>query len=422
MSSEPVSAPTTPLARVRPADAAIDPSATFSFSLCIRLLNRSERLSRLSCIQIMRLGRERKASCSRRTAHLSCKRQSELFAKAPFKAPSSGGHGMVHLAVRSAWLALTFAVLGFNTPATAQGYPVKNVTIVVSIGAGTGMDVLVRLYAEKLQAVLGKPVVVENKPGAATMLAAQQVAASPADGHTLVVLTSAAMAINQSLYKQINYSPENDFVPISLYVKSPFILVANPNLPFKTVPEFIKHAKEAKPPLNYATVGAGALQHLSMEFAKQRFDFDAVHVPYRQTGQSVTDLAAGHVDVGFVEAGASIPLIKEGRLRALAVSASQRLPLLPDVAPVSEAASAPDFEAVSWHILLAPAKTPKDVVDRLHAEMKKIMAEPDMKEKTSNIGLIPIDTPSVDGMNDYMKSERVKWGSLVEKLGLKGSQ
>ncbi len=329
---------------------------------------------------------------------------------------------MVRFASRGAWLALVLASLGWNAPAKAQSYPSKNINIIVSIGAGTGMDVLVRLYAEKLSAALGKPVVVENKPGAATMLAAAQVATAPADGHTLVVLTSAAMAINQALYKQINYSPENDFVPISLYVKSPFILVANPNLPFKTVPEFINHAKTANPPLKYATVGAGALQHLSMEFAKQRFAFDAIHVPYRQTGQSVTDMVAGHVDVGFVEAGASIPLIKEGRLRALAVSASQRLPLLPDVAPFSEASSAPDFEAVSWHILLAPAKTPKDIVDRLHAEMKTIMAAPDMKEKASNIGLIPIDTPSVDGMNDYIKSERVKWGSLVEKLGLKGSQ
>ena len=329
---------------------------------------------------------------------------------------------MARFSTLDALFVLGLAILGFSAPVHAQSFPSKNITIVVSIGAGTGMDVLVRLYAEKLSAAVGKPVVVENKPGAATMLAAAQVATAPPDGHTLVVLTSAAMAINQSLYKQINYSPENDFVPISLYVKSPFILVANPNLPFKTVPEFIKHAKEVKPPLNYATVGAGALQHLSMEFAKQRFNFDAIHVPYRQTGQSVTDLAAGHVDVGFVEAGASIPLIKEGRLRALAVSASQRLPLLPAVPPFSEAASAPDFEAVSWHILLAPAKTPKDIVDRLHAEMKKIMAEPDMKEKASNIGLIPIDTPSVEGMNEYMKAERVKWGSLVEKLGLKGSQ
>jgi tripartite-type tricarboxylate transporter receptor subunit TctC len=318
-------------------------------------------------------------------------------------------------------LALAFAATAFSPPAQAQSFPSRNLNIIVSIGAGTGMDVLVRFYAEKLAAVLGKPVVVENKPGAATMLAAAQVATAPPDGHTMVVLTSAAMAINPWLYKQINYNPD-DFVPIALYVKSPFILVVNPKVPAKTVPEFIKHAKEANPPLNYATVGAGALQHLSMEFAKQRFGFNATHVPYRNTGQSVADLAAGHVATGFVEAGASIPLIKDGRLRALAVSASSRLPLLPDVPPFSEAANAPDFEAVSWHILLVPAKTPKDVVDRLHAEMKKIMGTAEMKDKASAIGLIPIDTPSVSGMQDYVKAERAKWGALVKKLGLEGSQ
>jgi tripartite-type tricarboxylate transporter receptor subunit TctC len=319
-------------------------------------------------------------------------------------------------------LAIALLVVALPSQARAQAYPSRNITIVVSIGAGTGMDVLARLYAEKLSAALGKPVVVENKPGAATMLAATQVATAPADGHTLVVLTSAALAINPWLYKQINYNPENDFVPISLYVKSPFILVVNPKLEARTVSEFIKLAKESKPPINYASVGAGALQHLSMEFAKQRFSFDATHVPYRNTGQSVADLAAGHVNAGFVEAGASIPLIKDGRLRALAVSASSRLPLLPDVPPFSEASGAADFEAVSWHVLLAPAKTPKDVVDRLHAEMKKIMSDPAMKEKAANIGLIPTDTPSVAGMQDYIKAERVKWGALVEKLGLKGSQ
>ena len=159
-----------------------------------------------------------------------------------------------------------------------------------------------------------------------------------------------------------------------------------------------------------------------MEFAKQRFDFEAIHVPYRQTGQSVTDLAAGHVDVGFVEAGASIPLIKEGRLRALAVSSSQRLPLLPDVPPFSEAASAPDFEAVSWHILLAPAKTPKDIVDRLHAEMKKIMAEPRYEGEGVQHRPDP-DRHAIGRRHERLhKSERAKWGSLVEKLGLKGSQ
>jgi tripartite-type tricarboxylate transporter receptor subunit TctC len=147
-----------------------------------------------------------------------------------------------------------------------------------------------------------------------------------------------------------------------------------------------------------------------------------VHVPYRNTGQSVSDLAAGHVAAGFVEAGASIPLIKDGRLRALAVSASSRLPLLPDVPPFSEAAGAADYEAVSWHVLLAPAKTPRPIVDRLHAEMNKIMSDPAMKERAANIGLIPIDSPSVEGMQAYIRSEQDKWSALVKKLGLAGTQ
>jgi tripartite-type tricarboxylate transporter receptor subunit TctC len=284
------------------------------------------------------------------------------------------------------------------------------------------MDVLVRLYANKLSESLGKPVIVENKPGAATMLGATTVAAAPPDGHTLGVLTSAAMSINPFLYKQMNYNPAQDFVPISLYVKSPFILVVNPDVRATTVPEFIKLAKESNPPLSYASVGAGALQHLSMEFAKKRFGFDATHVPYRATGQSVADLAAGHVAAGFVEAGASIPLIKDGKLRALAVSASDPLPLLPDVPPFSRVSGAPDFEAVSWHLLVAPAKTPPEAVEKLHVEMKKIMAMPEIREKIAAIGLIPNETPSIEGMRAYVKSEQEKWGTLVKQLGLEGSQ
>jgi tripartite-type tricarboxylate transporter receptor subunit TctC len=322
---------------------------------------------------------------------------------------------------RRAFIAM-LVLLGWQGLAQAQGYPSRNLTIVVSIGAGTGMDVLARTYAEKLAAVLGKPVVVENKPGAATMLAAQYVATSPPDGHTLVVLTSAALAINQHLYKQMNYNPETDFTPICLYVKSPLILVVNPKLPVNNVKEFIAYAKKANPPLKYASVGAGAFQHISMEFAKQRFGFEATHVPYRQTGQSVADLIAGHIDTGFVEAGASIPAIRDGKLRALAVSSTTPLPLLPEVPPFSQASGAADFEAVSWHALMVPSKTPKDIVDRLHAEMKKIMGDPEMKKRAADIGLIPIDTPSVEGINDYIKAERAKWGALVDKIGLRGTQ
>jgi tripartite-type tricarboxylate transporter receptor subunit TctC len=329
---------------------------------------------------------------------------------------------MIRLAYRYAALTLLLVAIGSHSRAVAQDFPSKNLNIIVSIGAGTGMDVLARLYAEKLSAALGKPVIVENKPGAATMLAANQVANAAPDGHTLVVLTSSALAINQWLYKQINYNPEADFTPISLYVKSPLILVVNPSIPVKDVKEFIAYAKEKKPPMDYVSVGAGGFQHISMEFAKQRFAFEANHVPYRNTGQSVVDLIAGHVHTGFVEAGASIPAIKDGKLRALAVSSSTRLPLLPEVLPFSEAAGAPDFEAVSWHALMVPSKTPKPVVDRLHAEMQKIMSDPEMKKRAADIGLIPIDSPSVDGINGYIKSERVKWGTLVEKIGLKGTQ
>jgi tripartite-type tricarboxylate transporter receptor subunit TctC len=323
---------------------------------------------------------------------------------------------------RCAVAALSLLTITLSSPAQAQGYPSRNITIVVALGPGSGMDVLVRLYAEKLSQALGKPVIVENKPGGATMIAAAQIATSQPDGHTLGVLTSSALAINQHLYKQMNYSPDNDFTPISLYVKSPLILVVNPSSPAKTVPEFLDLAKKSNPPLTYASLGAGVFQHIAMELTKQRFGFDATHVPYKATGQSVTDLVAGHVATGFVEAGASIPVIRDNKLRALAVSSTTPLPLLPEVPPFAKVSGAADFEAVSWHTLLVPSKTPKEVVDRLHAEMKKIMSDPEMIKRAADIGLIPIETPSVAGINDYIKSERVKWGALVDRIGLRGSQ
>jgi tripartite-type tricarboxylate transporter receptor subunit TctC len=324
----------------------------------------------------------------------------------------SGALAALALALATAWA----------MPAQAQDYPTKPITIVVPLAAGSGMDSLVRLYADKLQHSLGKPVIVENKPGAALMLAAAQVATAPADGYTLLVSTSSAMAINLALYKKVNYDGVKDFVPISYYVKSPFILVVNPDLPAKTVPELIELAKKSTPPLNYSSPGAGVAQHLSMEYMKQRFGLDIAHVPYRNTPQSITDIVAGHVQLGFAEAGASLPLIREGKLRALAVSSLTPIPSLPDVPPFAEAANAPGFEAVSWHMLFAPAATPKPIVDRLHAEMTKIMSDPEIQAKATTIGLLPIIPPSIADTQKYLASEREKWGSLVKKLGLEGSQ
>lgn len=249
--------------------------------------------------------------------------------------------------IRRALVALLFTCAGLLSPAQAQDYPNKPITIVVPLAAGSGMDSLVRLYADKLSQSLGKTVVVENKPGAALMLAASAVATAPPDGYTLLVSTSSAMAINLVLYKKVNYDAVKDFIPVSFYVKSPFILVVNPDLPAKSVPELIKLAKERTTPLNYSSPGAGVAQHLSIEYLKQRFNVNMTHVPYRNTPQSITDIVANHVQLGFAEAGASLPLIREGKLRALAVSSSTRLPTLPEVPPFAEAANAPDFEAVS---------------------------------------------------------------------------
>jgi tripartite-type tricarboxylate transporter receptor subunit TctC len=327
------------------------------------------------------------------------------------------------MTLKTHWALLCVVLLGLlaSAPARAEDYPSRTITIVVSLAAGSGMDVITRLYAEKLSEAFGKPVIVENKPGAATTLAANHVANAPPDGYTLVVLTSIALSINPTLFKQLNYDPQ-DFTPISLYVKSPFVLVIDPSLSAKTLSEFVELAKKANPPLNYASIGAGSVQHMSMEFAKKRLGFDATHVPYRSTPQSVTDLMGGHVAASFLEAGLSIPLIKEGKLRALAVSSAQRLPLLPDVPPFAEASGAADYEGVSWHMLLVPSKTPQPIIDRLHTEMKRIMEAPEMRAKIAALGLIPNDSPSIEDMRSYIQSERLKWGAMVKQLGLEGSQ
>jgi tripartite-type tricarboxylate transporter receptor subunit TctC len=327
------------------------------------------------------------------------------------------------MTLKTHWALLCVVLLGLlaSAPARAEDYPSRTITIVVSLAAGSGMDVITRLYAEKLSEAFGKPVIVENKPGAATTLAANHVANAPPDGYTLVVLTRIALSINPTLFKQLNYDPQ-DFTPISLYVKSPFVLVIDPSLSAKTLSEFVELAKKANPPLNYASIGAGSVQHMSMELAKKRLGFDATHVPCRSTPQSVTDLMGGHVAASFLEAGLSIPLIKEGKLRALAVSSAQRLPLLPDVPPFAEASGAADYEGVSWHMLLVPSKTPQPIIDRLHTEMKRIMEAPEMRAKIAALGLIQNDSPSIEDMRSYIQSERLKWGAMVKQLGLEGSQ
>lgn len=318
--------------------------------------------------------------------------------------------------------AIALGVLAPDVPARAQDYPTRQITIMPLLAPGTGLDVTVRLYADQLSQAFGKPVVVENKPGSAGLIGIAALKSAPPDGYTLMVATSAVMAIRPWLLKQTPYDAQKDFVPIALYVKSPFILIVDPKLPIHSVPELIKYVKDRPGKISFSSSGVGGAPHLSLEFMKQRFGFDAAHVPYRNSPQSIADVAAGHVAMAFAEAGASLPLIRDGRLRALAVTSSMRLSTVPELPPLGETVGAPDFEAVSWHALLAHSATPKPIVERLHREMKRIMEAPEMRRKVSAIGLLPIDIAEIDETRRYIAAEADKWGALVRKLGLQGSQ
>jgi tripartite-type tricarboxylate transporter receptor subunit TctC len=305
--------------------------------------------------------------------------------------------------------------------AEAQEYPARNVTIVVPLAAGSGMDSVVRIYAEDLAKALGKPVVVENQPGAALMLAAQNVARAAPDGHTLVVATAPVLAVNPTLYKKVNYDAEKDFVPIALYAKSPFVLIVNPGFGAGTMKEFIKKAQDSANPVTFATTGAGTLQYLTMEILKRDHKFPASHVAYRSPPQIANDVVGGHVASSISETGAALSLIQEGKLKALGITAASRLPNLADVPTVAEAMGMPGFEAVSWHALLAPAATPRPVVERLHAEMKRITGDREFQKRVSDIGLMPLDPSAVEEIEQYIKRERDRWGGVVTELGLAGS-
>ena len=320
-------------------------------------------------------------------------------------------------------IALTCAVAMAlpGSRAEAQEYPTRNITIVVPLAAGTGMDTIVRVYAEDLAKALGKPVVVENQPGAALMLALQNVARAAPDGHTLVVSTSAPMAVGPTLYKKVNYDPEKDFVPVALYTKSPFVLIVNPSLGAATMKEFIKKAQESAAPLTYGTPGAGTLLNLTMETLKRDFRFQMSHVPYRSSPQIVTDVIGGHISAAVSETGAALPLILDGKVNALGITASTPHPSLPQVPTMAAAVGMSDFEAVSWHVLLAPAATPRPVVERLHAEMSRITADKAFQKRVSDIGLMPLDPRPVAEIQQYIKRERERWGGVVTELGLAGS-
>ena len=211
-------------------------------------------------------------------------------------------------------------------------------------------------------------------------------------------------------------------MPVAHYITAPFILALNPALPPRTVPEFIQYAKAQPAPLNHSSPAGRGVAHFAVELMKHRFGLVLTHVPYKNSPQSIMDIAAGHVHFAFAESGASLPLIRDGKLRALVVSSAQRLPAKSDIPTFAEASGAADYESVAWHILVVNAKTPRPIVERLHGEMKMIMSAPDMRQRISDMGLIPIDPPPIAETERYIKSETVKWRGVLTNIGLAGTQ
>jgi len=321
------------------------------------------------------------------------------------------------------WLLQWLTVLCFvlvASPLGAQDYPSRNITIVVPLAPGTGMDAIARLYGEKLADSLGRPAVIENRPGANMVPGTLAMLAAPADGHTLLVATPSIVAVNQVLYKKPPYDA-NDLVPISHYLSSVFLLAVNPSMPVKSVREFIAYAKSRPKPLSYSSPAGGGFPHYAVALMSQRTGIKVTHVPYKSSPQSIQDIAAGHIDFAFVEAGASRALIQSGKLRALAVSSKTRLAAFPDVPPFAEVSGMPDFEVVAWHMLVARAGTSQPILQRLNGEMKRIMTSAEIQKRISGMGLVPHDPPSVADTVRFVQAESAKWNAILKSIGLAGS-
>ena len=316
---------------------------------------------------------------------------------------------------------IVMVLIALCQSAGAQDYPSRPVTIVVPFAPGGSTDLLSRMVGQKLEQRWGKTFVIENKPGAASLVAASAVAKANPDGYTLMMAPSATMSTNVTLYKSLPYDPVAEFVPLAVIAQTPFVLVVNPSLPVHSVQDFIKWAKEQGGQLSYATVGPGQPHHLFAELFKSMTGVEMSPVPYRGSLPALNDVVAGHVPVMFVDLGAGLSIIQSGKVRALGVSPRTRVAAIPDVPSVAEA-GVPDFDAASWQMLVAPAKSPRPVVDKLHAEIKSILALGETKDFIVKGGMLTFENPSVEGLQDFVKSEIVRWGKVVHQAGVAGSQ
>jgi tripartite-type tricarboxylate transporter receptor subunit TctC len=305
-------------------------------------------------------------------------------------------------------------------PAALLAQGDKPVTIVVPYAPGGTTDMLGRTLAREMGPLLGRTVIVDNKPGAGSGIGASFVAHAPADGSTLLVATSTTLAINPSLYKKLAYDPAKDFAPIGLIGAVPLLVVVHPTLPVKSIAELIAYSKSKPGGLSYGSAGNGSPQHLSAEMFKAATGARLTHVPYKGSGPAVTDLLGGQIDVMFSDIPPAVQHVKAGKLRALAVTSAKRQTALPEIPTVAEsgAPGTRGFEAVAWQSIVAPAGTPKDVVQKFADALNKVIAQPDLRTKLEAEGFEPAapgGTP--ERFAAYIRSETERWGQVIRSAG-----
>ena len=311
--------------------------------------------------------------------------------------------------------ALLGALLAAFSGAHAQTYPTKSIRMIVPFATGGGTDIVARAVAQKIGEAFGQSVVVDNKTGANGNIGMELAAKAPPDGYT-IIMTSSALAINPSMYKGMGYDAVNDFAPVSLATLIPFILVVNSTLPVNSVRELVALARARKKELSYASSGTGNATHLSMALLEMMTKIEMNHIPYKGTGQGITDVMGGHVQLMFGAIPSTMPAVKARKLRILAISSAQRSAVLPEVPTVAEA-GVPGYELTSWYGVLAPAGTPAAVVAQLNGEIVKALNTPEVKARLTGEGAEPVGNTAAQ-FQAYIRTEIEKYAKIVAALGI----
>jgi tripartite-type tricarboxylate transporter receptor subunit TctC len=312
-------------------------------------------------------------------------------------------------------LGLAFSCALISNTAFAQTYPNKQIRLVVTFPSGGAPDILARIFAEKAQ--LGQTVFIDNKPGAGGNIGADFVAKSAGDGYTIVMATVGTHSINGGLYAKMPYDMVKDFTPISLLASTPNLLVINNNIPAKNVQELIAYAKANPNKLSFGSPGVGTSVHVSGELFKSQTGVTMEHIPYKGRQFAIPDLVGGQIQLMFDNMPSALPMVKEGKLRALGQTSSKRSPAAPDIPTIAEQ-GLPGFEATSWFAIFAPANTPKDIVAKLNAEVLRVFKLSDVQEKLKTLGLDAI-LSSPEELATYQQAEIRKWAKVVKDSGAK---